>query len=120
MQIPILPDDQDKYETGRKIRERRIALGLSQDDLADRMGIDHNIVHRHETGKTEMRISTLYQYASALETTPDKLSPDKFSNPLNHEWMELMDILDNLSAEDRRIILRNARALRALMALETA
>ena len=77
-----LKNDNDKYEIGGKIRERRTALGLSQDELADMVGTDGNSISRHENGTREMKISRraviVYsllspqteQYHSALPPAP--------------------------------------------------
>ena len=56
-----LKNDNDKYEIGGKIRERRTALGLSQDELADMVGTDGNSISRHENGTREMKISQFCQ-----------------------------------------------------------
>ena len=40
MQMPVERNPDDAYAIGQRIRRRREALGLSQDDLADRMGVE--------------------------------------------------------------------------------
>ena len=109
MQIPILPDDQDKYETGRKIRERRIALGLSQDDLADRMGTSRAAVSRHENGNHEMSACTLCLYADALETSPQELSPARF-----RESGTFSALFASLSEPSRQLVADMMLRLRSL------
>ena len=79
MQMPIERNINDKYEVGKKIKARREELGLSQDQLADRLGTNRNDVSKYETGKYEMGISALFQYAEALETDPLQLSPQRFN-----------------------------------------
>ncbi len=81
MQMPVRRSENDAYDIGQKIRARREELGLSQDDLADRMGTNRVAVSRHENGINEMSICTLCQYADALETTIQQLSPDRFREP---------------------------------------
>ena len=78
MQMPVERRSSDTCEIGQKIRARREELGLSQDDLADRMGTSRVAVSRHENGINEMSICTLCQYADALETTLQQLSPERF------------------------------------------
>ncbi len=78
MQMPVQRIESDAYEIGQKIRVRRKELHLSQDDLADRMGTSRNEISRHENGNNEMSVCTLTQYADALQTTPQQLSPDRF------------------------------------------
>ena len=105
MQMPVERNDNDAYEIGQKIRARRKELRLSQDDLADRMGTSRNEVYRHENGQNEMSICTLCQYAEALQTTPQQLSPDRFRQD------DLLSILSKLSEGSRQKILDMAAYL---------
>ena len=45
---------------------RRIDLGLSQTEVAARMGTSQSAVARLETGQADIRMSTLERYAAAL------------------------------------------------------
>ena len=45
---------------------RRVALGLSQTDVAARMGTSQSAVARLESGNVDVRWSTLERYASAV------------------------------------------------------
>ena len=59
---------------GNRIKERRIELGLSADDLADRIGKSRATVYRYENGDIEnMPTTVLEPLAKALETTPADL-----------------------------------------------
>jgi len=46
--------------------ERRVALGLSQTEVAARMGTSQSAVARLETGQVDVRLSTLERYAAAV------------------------------------------------------
>ncbi len=48
------------------LSERRRALGLSQTEVAARMGTSQSAVARLESGVADLRLSTLERYASAL------------------------------------------------------
>jgi transcriptional regulator with XRE-family HTH domain len=50
----------------RLVRERQ-ALGLSQTEVAARMGTSQSAVARLERGDADVRLSTLERYAAALE-----------------------------------------------------
>jgi len=52
-----------------QLTERRQQLGLSQADVAVRMGTSQPAVARLESGRSDARMSTLARYAQALETT---------------------------------------------------
>ena len=109
MQIPVERNDNDAYEIGQKIRIRREQLGLSQDELADRMGSSHVAVSRHENGSNEMKICTLFQYADALETTPQQLSPDRFQ-----KLDSFSNIFSTLSEASRQTVLNMMIRLQSL------
>ncbi|HVC22802.1 MAG TPA: helix-turn-helix domain-containing protein [Candidatus Dormibacteraeota bacterium] len=46
---------------------RRVGLGLSQTEVAARMGTSQSAVARLESGSADIRLSTLERYAAALD-----------------------------------------------------
>ena len=57
-------------EMGKRIRQRRMELGLSQGDLARRMGFqERSIIAKYENGR-KVPVQNLPELAAALETTP--------------------------------------------------
>ena len=117
MQTVIWRNDNDPAEIGQKIRDRRQELGLSQDELADRIGTSRNYVSRHENGKHDMSACTLFQYAEALETDPLMLSPDRFKKEPEAERLQpLIKILTLLSDDSLRTIQAMAERLQQLEA----
>ena len=107
-----LKNDNDKYEIGNKIRERRTALGLSQDELADLVGTDGNSVSRHENGTREMKISVFCQYADALCDDPADLLPDRLTKKPKGTYEKLMETASGLSEEDLKVLLVLAERLK--------
>ncbi len=58
----------------RKIKERRLQLGLSYQDLADKTGISKSTLQRYESGSIKnLSIDKLEVLAEALETSPGYL-----------------------------------------------
>lgn len=51
---------------GRKIRERRVARGLSQAALADRLGITFQQIQKYESGANRVGGSRLWELSKAL------------------------------------------------------
>jgi transcriptional regulator with XRE-family HTH domain len=58
---------QAAYELGRMVRDLREARGLSQRELAERMGTTQSVVGRLEAGGSRPTIVTLERVAHALE-----------------------------------------------------
>jgi transcriptional regulator with XRE-family HTH domain len=58
---------------GRIIAEHRVALGLSQEKLALKSGLDRTFVGKMEKGNHSPSLSTLFKLAKGLETTPAAL-----------------------------------------------
>lgn len=52
---------------GRKIRERRVSVGMSQSALADRLGITFQQVQKYESGANRVGGSRLWDISKALE-----------------------------------------------------
>jgi transcriptional regulator with XRE-family HTH domain len=50
----------------RKLAERRQASGMSQTEVAARMGTSQSAVARLESGTADVRASTLERYAAAV------------------------------------------------------
>ena len=109
MQMQVYRNDHDQMETGDKIRERRQALGLSQDQLADRLGSKRNDVSRYENAMHEMGICAFFQYCDALETTPLALCPERYMTDRTARLIRLFGELDG-SGQD--ILLQMAERMR--------
>ena len=58
---------------GQAIRDLRIYRGLSQADLADRMGCERQFINKHEQNKHTPVMDTFDRFAIALNIQPWKL-----------------------------------------------
>jgi DNA-binding XRE family transcriptional regulator len=75
--VPLLPGfremalrrmSQDRGRLMRELAVRRQETGLSQTEVAARMGTSQSAVARIESGDADVRASTLERYAAALGT----------------------------------------------------
>ncbi len=55
----------DRYVGGR-IRERRVMLGLTQQQLADMIGVSYQQTHKYERGINRISAGRLYEIAQVL------------------------------------------------------
>ncbi|MSP68098.1 MAG: XRE family transcriptional regulator, partial [Alphaproteobacteria bacterium] len=58
--------DVDRF-VGRRIRERRIMLGLTQQDMAHLIGVTYQQAHKYERGINRISAARLYGIARALD-----------------------------------------------------
>ena len=67
-----------KFPAVRKLRiaEQRVRCGLSQEDLAIRLGLNQEILSYYETGQRDIPVSTLYAIAVQLGIHPRDLFPE--------------------------------------------
>lgn len=73
--------DPELVAIGERIRIRREALHMSQEELGLAIGADKVTIHRYESGKVEMKCRTLQKIAKSLRTTTDALLEDKQEEP---------------------------------------
>jgi transcriptional regulator with XRE-family HTH domain len=57
---------QQRKSLAAALSARRVELGLSQTEVAARMGTSQSAVARLESGQADLRLSTLERYAAAL------------------------------------------------------
>jgi len=74
-ELPVLPGFREmalrrmaeqRADLVRELVEQRLAAGLSQTEVAARMGTSQSAVARLESGATDARASTLERYAAAV------------------------------------------------------
>lgn len=63
----------DYFEIGARIRARRKALGMSQEQLAEMVNISTTHMSHIETGNTKLSLGVLVDLARALQTGCDRL-----------------------------------------------
>ncbi|MDD4617088.1 MAG: response regulator [Alphaproteobacteria bacterium] len=61
---------------GNKIKERRKALGLTQAELADLLGLSHQQVQRYESGENTISMACVLSVSKALNVKPEYFYED--------------------------------------------
>jgi transcriptional regulator with XRE-family HTH domain len=84
---------------GKRLRELRDTHGLTQADLAKRLGIPQSVVSDYERGIVRVHGQALIGLAKALKTTTDEILGLKESN--GHRVMQDRRFLRRLSKIDR-------------------
>lgn len=93
------------YEIGQRIRKIRKANNLSQEQLAEEVGISATHMSHIETGNTKLSLQVLVALASTLSVQTDELL---FDTPIINKSaikQEICDLLDSSSTKDCYILL---------------
>jgi len=84
----------DYYEIGQRIRKIRKARNLSQENLAEQVGISVTHMSHIETGNTKLSLQVLVNLANVLEVRTDDLL---YSQPSMERNMSMEGIIHQLS-----------------------
>lgn len=60
---------------GNAVRQRRLAMGMSQEDMADRVGVHRTYYSSLERGAFNFTMTVLFRLAVGLECEPADLLP---------------------------------------------
>jgi transcriptional regulator with XRE-family HTH domain len=92
---------------GQRIRNARLGLGLNQEALAHRVGLERSSISNIEKGRQRVQLHMLLDFAAALEIEPTQLLPDPaaVSDPLHRVPLEtrsfVRDVLKTARAQAR-------------------
>lgn len=90
--------------TGARIRQARKAAGLTQTQLADRIGVKYSAIHKYETGLiVNLKRETIAALAEALDVKPSWLM-------CMDDEPQQTDDLSQLSDDEQRLVLLYRRA----------
>lgn len=107
---------------GKRIRYRRSVTGITQQNLADRVGIKFQQIQKYETGANRVSASRLWDIAGALDVpiafffdgyeSADGQGRDASpANPNDKEAMELLRYYYSIPENQRRRLFDLAKAL---------
>ena len=98
-----------------KIKQYRLHLGLTQEQLAEKCNVTASCISRWETGKWSPNVENVFLLSRALHVPVDALndSPNQFSDdPLIEQ---ITGELTCLSDEERRFILKMILDLKEIL-----
>lgn len=105
----------DYKEIGLRIKDRRVAMGLTQEAMAERAGITPTYASHIERGEKRPSLGVLVRIATALDITVDRLLTG--SQPADRTaFLSDMDaLLARCTLQERRIIMAAAVAIKDAM-----
>ena len=109
------PEMERKTENtiGKRIKECRLALGMTQEQMAEKLCCNKSLISQYENDKVDIKGSVIVELAELLGTTTGYLlSGDKGSNLLKEE-SELLEVfsllkkpmLKKVALEQMRVLL---------------
>ena len=91
------------YKIGQKIRQYRKALGLSQEQVAEQIGISLTHMSHIETGNTKLSLQVLVDIAKTLHVQTDDLLFDSKNNK-TIAIQEIAETLETCDVQQAKII----------------
>jgi transcriptional regulator with XRE-family HTH domain len=95
---------------GLRIAERRKAIDLTQEQLAERLGVDAETISRFERGVTVPALITLDKLAGILKTSVANLLSEASVCP-SDQAIRISAWLESLSADDGEFVITQIKAL---------
>ena len=106
----------DYYEIGKRIRRYRKACGISQEELAERVGISVTHMSHIETGNTKLSLPVLVRVADELSVRVDALLSDSDAPDKTVLSDEVCGVIDSFDVEDLPVAIEVLSSLRDALA----
>lgn len=90
---------------GKRIKERREQLGLTQEQLAEKLGLATHYISTVERGTTFPRCEKLILLLNGLETSADAIFCDVLDHSVSYKASVLSEQIAELPAEEQKRIM---------------
>jgi transcriptional regulator with XRE-family HTH domain len=115
---PVVPEPDDTL-FGQRLKALRKRRGLSQVELAQRLGIHPSMISQYECGYLRLHGALLVRLAQALQTTSDEILATQGTAAaedlpvVDRRFVRRLKHVDKLSAHQKRILLATIDAFLA-------
>lgn len=92
------------FEIGQRIRKYRKAMSLSQEELAEKVGISTTHMSHIETGNTKLSLPVLVSLASVLEVRTDDLLSDAANINKSSMADEISELMNSCTSQQLKVI----------------
>lgn len=99
----------DYYKIGERIRKYRKDRNMSQEELAEQVGISVTHMSHIETGNTKLSLPVFVDIANVLQIQTDSLLKDELHGKVAIT-NELSDMLNNCDIQKAKLILEIAKS----------
>ena len=97
---------------GKRIRAARMAAGLSQEQLAEMVGLTSQHISHTEVASTKISLPALVKIANALHTSVDKLLFDSVQESKTHLMTEVQTVFADCNPDEVYVMLEAASAVK--------
>lgn len=97
---------------GDRLREERIKSGISQRELARRLGLSPSLISQLESGQSKPSVGTLYAIVTELDLSLDRLIRGEEFSPPGPEAVKDEDTVNPLVHPDERHVIDLASGVR--------
>jgi len=96
--------EKEMWEIGQRIADKRSALGFSQEEFAEQIGLSRAAVGKIERGEVAPRTDTLISVCRILGTTPNAIlmGADNSPEDIDPELLAMAAMMKAFSPEQRR------------------
>lgn len=98
---------------GMRIRECRMKLGMTQEELAGKLFLDKRTISAYEHDKIDVKVSLLKEMAEILETRVGYLVDGEVED-VNNNLGEFGEILKTMDLSLRKVAIEQLKALSKL------
>jgi transcriptional regulator with XRE-family HTH domain len=109
--LPKTVPSPDEKAFGRRVQEIRKRRGLSQVEVAQRLGIHQSLVSQYERGYLRLHGALVVRLAQLLRTTPDEILAVKDGKAagddqaLDRRFLRRLQKIDRLTPHQKKILL---------------
>lgn len=97
---------------GQRIRTARMDAGLSQEQLAEMVGLTSQHISHTEVASTKISLPALVKIANALHTSVDKLLFDSVQESKTHLMTEVQTVFTDCTPDEVYVMLEAANAVK--------
>lgn len=101
----------DTELVGKRIKEYRIKAGLTQEELAERVGISPNYLSAIERGVKLVRLDKLVHIINQINCTADDILIDVLKKSYEKKTSVLLDTISTLPEQEQKRIYEVLNAL---------
>jgi len=104
--------EMDYQLLGQRIRATRLEAGLSQEQLAELVGLTSQHISHTEVASTKISLPALVKIANALNTSVDRLLSDSVHDSKAHLTGDVQKVFADCDPDEMYVMLEAANAVK--------